>query len=246
MATSKHEFKRSTSPKCVKKPSGDKKCKCDSKDRVLRKAYTTKKGTKVPARCVKTVSIDTLKTGRKSRARSASLKESVGTKEYMALQKVKAMGKKYPTSCPEGQILRKAYERKAYVRKDGKKVKSAVVAPSCIKDRGAAGKGPKAIIIDPKDRLLSNAGYRKIKDLTKKERQDILRKLVVRLEKKYGARIAYNSVIQRLNARGNLLVRTSPEDSKRFKEDRDFVSKMYKKHKLRELKKKASGKTNKK
>ena len=242
MAETKHSFKRSTSPKCKK----EKDCKCDGKGRIIRKAYVTKKGTKVPARCIKTTSVETLKTGKKSSRRTASLKESTGTKEYMALQKVKAKGVKYPTSCPKGQILRKAYERKAYTRKDGRKVKASVVAPSCIKDRGAAGKGPKAIVIDPQDRLLSNAGYRKVKDLTVRERHDILKRLVGRLEKKYGARIAYNSVISRLNARSNLLVRTSPGDSKIFKDDREYVSKMYKKHKEREMKNKAKGIANKK
>lgn len=245
MAT-EHHFKRSKSPKIVKKPNGEKKYKCEGKDLVLRRAYTTKKGTKVPARCIKATSFETVKTGRKSRARTSSLKESVGTKEYIALQKVKKMGKKFPTSCPRGEILRKAYERKAYIRKDGTKVKATVVAPGCIKDRGAVGKGPKAIVIDPRDRLLSSAGYTKIKDMTKEERRSVLRKLVERLEKKYNARIAYNSVIQRLNARGNLLVRTSPEDSKRFKEDRDYVSKMYKKYKLKEMKAKARGRVEKK
>lgn len=242
----KHNFKKSTSPTCTKKPNGEKKCKCEEKSKVLRRSYTTKKGTKVPSRCIKTTSMDTLKTGKRSSSRVASLKESVGTKEYFALQKVKKSGKKYPKSCPEGEILRKAYERKAYTRKDGVKVKASVVAPGCIKDRGAEGKGPKAIVIDPKDRLLSNAGYKKVKDLTVKERHSILKGLVERLERKYGARIAYNSVIQRLNSRANLLVRTSPENSRIFKEDMNYISKMYKKHKLRQMKLKAQGKVEKK
>lgn len=241
-----HHFNKSTKPICIKKRDGEKKCRCKSKNRVVRRAYTTKNGTRVPARCIRMTSFETLKTGRKSRARTNSLKESVGTKEYYALKKVKAEGRKFPTSCPPGEILRKAYERKAYIRKDGTRVKKTVVAPGCIKDRGASGKGPKTIVIDPKDRLLSNAGYTNIKDMTKSERRSALKKLVERLEKKYNSRIAYNSVIQRLNARANLLVRTSPVDSKRFREDREYVSNLYKKYKLHQMKQKAKGKVEKK
>lgn len=43
-------------------------------------------------------------------------------------------------ACPEGSNLRKGYEKKSYVRKDGIKVKSSYVDPICVKNKGLPGK----------------------------------------------------------------------------------------------------------
>lgn len=62
--------------------------------------------------------------------------------------------------CKKGEILRDGYHRKGYTRKDGTKVSAADVPSTCIKDRGAKGKGPKILPEPDPDIHLSEYGYR--------------------------------------------------------------------------------------
>ena len=57
-------------------------------------------------------------------------------------------------------IRKKGYKRKGYTRKDGTKVKPAIIPPTTyqIKDVGAAGRGPKKIIIKERG-ILRKFGY---------------------------------------------------------------------------------------
>lgn len=61
--------------------------------------------------------------------------------------------------CPVGEIKRKGYTRKSYVSVTGSHVKKAHVPSSCIKDRGAPGKGPKRLPEVKAPGFLRQVGY---------------------------------------------------------------------------------------
>ena len=61
--------------------------------------------------------------------------------------------------CQAGEIKRKGYNRKSYVSVTGAHVKKARVPASCIKDRGAPGKGPKRLPKVKAPGFLREAGY---------------------------------------------------------------------------------------
>jgi hypothetical protein len=63
---------------------------------------------------------------------------------------------KYGSTCPKGMI-----ERVSYTRKTSKKPQKKInIKPTCIKDQGKTGKGPKLNILPKYDvGLLSNFGY---------------------------------------------------------------------------------------
>lgn len=120
-------------------------------------------------------------------------------------------------SCKRGYIERSGYHRKAYTRSDGTKVKATFVGPSCIKDRGEKGKGPKLF---PKLRKgeLSEFGYT-LSDRLVGDRRHPLKKAI----KKYGAL----SIMRKLNAVSILLKNTSPTKSARAKSDSKWISREY-------------------
>lgn len=61
--------------------------------------------------------------------------------------------------CEPGEIVRKGYRRKKYNRKDGTIVRATYVPPTCIRDRGMPGKGPRTLP-RPDNRLhLTKYGY---------------------------------------------------------------------------------------
>lgn len=62
----------------------------------------------------------------------------MGTKITMGAVELVELGRK----CKAGQVLRKGYSRAGYTREDGTRVARASVAPSCVPDKGAAGKTP--------------------------------------------------------------------------------------------------------
>jgi len=123
--------------------------------------------------------------------------------------------------CKKGYILRKAYTQ---VR-NGKKIR---VKASCIKDRGAPGKGPKEIVLTKGDPL-HVYGYYNVKSLSADKRHKALLKGV----KAEG----YLPLIRGLTARSNLMFRTDPKASKIFKNDQVWLSKQYKKYKATRAKK---------
>ena len=100
--------------------------------------------------------------------------------------------------CKKGEILRKAYYRKPYVRSDGTKVKGAYVKAVCIPDKGRPGKGPQILPPMKEKGRLKKYGYKL--DKLKKDRQAALLKAV----KKYGLtsvirEIVYIRTLQKSN-----------------------------------------------
>lgn len=197
-----HNFKESVAPKC---PPGH----------VLRKSYTTKNGTFVPARCI--------------------IERGIFPKNMEGVEKVnkekEAKAVKHlcnkidcPQSCPKGQILREGYVRGAYVKKNGTKVEEIVVPPDCISDQGEPGKGPKLISIDPEDHILSDHGYKNVDKMSLKDRHSALLKTIRAVTKDYGKRQALIYVIKALTARATLTKKTSPDSSKAFTEDHIWAS----------------------
>ncbi len=82
------------------------------------------------------------------------------------------------TKCKKGEILRKGSIKKSHSRKtfSGKKVsvKQSRTPPTCVKDVGKEGKGPKILPKLGDEIHLSNFGY-SLKN-TKQERQKSLKK----------------------------------------------------------------------
>jgi len=217
METNKHDFKKSKPPLC---PPGY----------ILRDAYKTKTGKVVPDRCIKSTSSSNEKIEEKMKKYEKKLERKLEEvnkkimKEYCNDE-----GCPLDQQCPPGKILRNPYERKSYRKKDGTLVKGSLVLPSCITDRGMPGKGSKKIFIDPNDHLLSEHGYDNVKSLSKSKRQEILVKAIDSLKKKGKTEmVAFNEIIHRLIGRANLQKKTNPDVYKIFKEDQEFISKMYK------------------
>jgi hypothetical protein len=218
MNTNKHDFKKSKHPLC---PPGY----------ILRDAYKTKTGKVVPDRCIKSTSGSNVKIEKKMMKYEKKLHKKLDEvnkkimKEYCTGEK----GCPLDHKCPAGKILREPYERKSYRKKDGTLVKGSVVLPSCITNRGAPGKGQKKIFIDPKDHLLSDFGYNNVKSLTKAQRREKLVNAIETLKKKGKTQtVAFNQIIHRLIGRANLQKKTNPDVYKIFKEDQEYISKMYK------------------
>ena len=214
----KHEFKKSLSPQC---PVGYE----------LRDSYKTKKGKFVPVRCIEKQGIFPGKASVVTRR--AVEKKSREHKKAASLAKLRCNieGCKVPTSCPKGEILREGYIRNRYV-KNGKKlsVKKTLVAPGCIKNRGSPGKGPKLIVLNDKEHLLSDFGYYNVKDLTEKQRHSRLRKLLKHVTEKHDEVKAYNYLIRALTARSTLTKKTSPESSGIFEADKEWAMLEKRKH----------------
>ena len=191
-----------------------------------RKAYTVKKtGTHVPARCIRSQS-PYAETSAEFKARTRKVME----------MRLKRRGKtgRSTRKCPKGMITRKAYLRKftsgikqrgfTVRRKSGKVYKVyprknfTMVKSACIKDRGLPGKAAPGKQIGPlREGELKKHGY--VYRLPKGERQNALKKAV----EEYGAL----SVYRKLNAVAKLSVRTAPQASKAFTEDRNWVRSTY-------------------
>jgi hypothetical protein len=120
-------------------------------------------------------------------------------------------------SCKRGEILREGYKRKAYTRSDGTRVKATYVPPTCIKDKGKPGKGKKLFTLEKG--TLSKFGY----SLDKKA--EVRRKALDKAVKEIG----YLPVIRKLNAVAILQKNTNPVNSRKFRYDKDWVSKKYRK-----------------
>jgi Family of unknown function (DUF5771) len=103
-------------------------------------------------------------------------------------------------TCPPGQIMRKGYRR----RKSGTYVK-----PSCIKDRGAPGKGPKLFNVTHPG-ILTNMGYHTY------ESMGLRHSAIERAVKKSG----YAEIFKALNNLRLWNKRVNPELS--FKASRDI------------------------
>lgn len=216
------------------------------KGRVLRKAYTSRRGksgkkTLTPARCIIKQGIFPGKSA--TRAKNVHSVKRVSAKLAANLSRKECnrrVGCVLPSGCPSGKIMRDAYVRKGYKRRDGTSVKMAVVPQSCIKDRGSPGKGPRKIFIDPADHILSEHGYEGVKDMTEAGRRKVLRGVIKAVAEQFGERRGYTYTIRALIARSNIQRNTNPDVSRMMKKDQEYVSGLYLKYKAkkeREMKK---------
>jgi len=122
---------------------------------------------------------------------------------------------KKSNNCGPGEIKKKGFKRKEYQRKDGVVVPATNVPPTCIRDVGKPGKGPKTLP-KPGDKIhLTNFGYGIHKPTN--ERRRALRKA----SQKYGIL----PVSQRLNLLRNF--QYIPENKEIFSRDVEFMKKMY-------------------
>jgi hypothetical protein len=194
------------------KPKPKKAC---SPNKVMRKSYVKSNGTEVRASCV-------MKTRTQPKGTAEKILRERKESERKAMASLRKSGAKVPSKCPAGEILRSAYTRKS----------GTVVAPSCIKDRGAPGKGKPLIVLNPSDTSLSDEGYggkdTPIKSLTEMERHRRLMKVVrsTALQHKSN-RLGYISTIKKLTTLSTLSKRTDPELSKKVKSDQEYLSKRY-------------------
>lgn len=190
-----------------------------------RSEYTTQAGTYVPARCVRSTSPYT-ESGR-------HLEERLKKRMTARMQRVGAANKSI--KCPRGYIGRAAYVRRysTSVRSRGYTVRKAsgktykvhpreknlYVPASCIKDTGKPGKGVsmgKAITPLRKGEL-TRYGYST--QLPENERKRILLQAV----KDLGGLAIY----RKLDAVAKLSLRISPENSRIFAKDREWVKKSF-------------------
>jgi hypothetical protein len=111
------------------------------------------------------------------------------------------------------RVQKKGYHRKAYVRRDGVRVKASYVPPTSfnIVDRGAVGRGQK--LFEVKKGLLTGVGYHTAK--SDEERHSALRRAV----DKYGGA----HVWRMLNAQVLFRKREADHSKGTFREDRDYV-----------------------
>ena len=190
-----------------------------------RSSYTSKRGHRVPPRCVKSTSPYT-------ESRKNYTRRVIERQEH----RLKAIGKtgtrKFP--CPRGKVERRGYVRKiaANILKKGYTVKRAngkvyrvhpqkssiYVKPSCIKDRGLSGKIAPGEGIGPlrKGELKKHGyGYH--------ESKDARRLALKRAVKEFGPL----SVFRKLDAVAKLSKYTAPEASIVFKKDREWVRHHY-------------------
>ena len=176
-----------------------------------REGYRTFFGSRVPARCVRSTTV--YKNNTKKR------------KHNIYVPSVKTLARK---ACPPGMIERKAYTRKFSnsIRQKGYTVRKssgttyvvhpksqgARVRPTCIKEKGQPGKGPKKIGRLRKGEL-SKFGYSF--RTTEEARHKALRQAV----DEFGVLGVY----RKLDAVAKLSKTTIPEASRIFKTDRNWV-----------------------
>jgi hypothetical protein len=101
-------------------------------------------------------------------------------------------------SCKSRQIRKKSYKTK-------KSVKVQKILPK------------------PKSGILEQYGYKNIKELSAKKREEILEKAAKQL--------GYKDIIKHLTLIHNLSYRSHPNTAKLMKQDQEKISKIYKNHK---------------
>jgi hypothetical protein len=190
-----------------------------------RKGYTSKKGTYVSPRCVKSQSIYPHGT--------AELRSGVTAR---ARARLRSVGKRLGLTkkCPPGQILRAPYKRRftSTVRREGFNAKrggktvrvypqasAVLVKAACIEDRGLSGKGPRSGTgIGPlRKGELSKYGYKA--RVGRDARHAALKKAI----SVYGPLGTY----RKLDAIAKYTLRTAPEAHTIFKADREWIRRHY-------------------
>ena len=187
---------------------------------VKRQGFTRRNtGTKVKSVCVRSTRSSSAPVPNTTRRQKARLAAVLGTRK----------------SCPPGQIARAAYVRRVSnsVRREGyvkttpsgrrvkvyPKSKSIFVPASCVKDTGKAGKLPAgAPTIGPlRKGELRQYGYSyKLPEMNR-------RAALTRAVRAYGPLGTY----RKLNAVAKLTLRTSPQASAAFANDRNWVRNTY-------------------
>lgn len=192
------------------------------KGMIKRKGYTANrrgKQVKVAASCI--------------RATSASgLKRSPIDKAYLAQRAAihEKLEKKYGSKkCPPGQIERSgftkgSYERRGYYRKNGTyvhpaHVSKAEVAPVCVRDIGAPGKGFKIPVVLEKG-VLKRVGYADVKNLTVQQRHNALSRAYNELQNPL-------SLFRKLVVVSTMNKNKDPDLAKIFKTDANWVKDQY-------------------
>lgn len=190
-----------------------------------RKGYTTKKGTYVEPRCVKSTTVY-----------AQSQQEFQSSRTARARRRLKSAGKRLGLTkkCPPGYILRAPYKRKfsSTIRREGYSAKrgnktvrvfpktaSGLVKAACIKDRGLSGKGPRSGkgIGALRKGELSKYGY-KAKE-SREKRHAALKKAI----DEFGALGVY----RKLDAIAKYTLRTAPDAHTVFQADREWVRSHY-------------------
>jgi hypothetical protein len=192
--------------------------------KIVRKAYTTRSGTRVSASLITKPGL----IPGKSTHRSGMLRAAAKARSMRASRLTRSSS---TAPCPVGTIRRAAYTRKSYTRKSGTSVKGAVVASECIKDVGKTGKGAVLITLDPEDHLLSEHGYDNVVEMTRGQRKRALMALIKHYTPIKGQMPTMNYVIRALNARFVLNRNTNPKVARIFRADQRMVSAMYRKMK---------------
>ena len=134
------------------------------------------------------------------------------------------MRKKLNETCPPGQIFRRGYNRPAYQKEDGTKVKSARVPGSCVANKGKPGHGTPIVrnVENTNRGLLSSLGYSLQK--SKEERQMILRKAMLLIPPlKVLHHVNYIRTLHKSNK--------NQENYKKLDEDMIFIRQEYQKMK---------------
>lgn len=200
-----------------------------------RTAYTVKHTHKfVPARCVRSTTkySETQRQFKKRLNQRASRRISRSLSARASIANIP--GEK-TISCPEGMIARKGYVRhfRNTVRREGYNqvrkgkiihvmpaARDIYVKPGCIKNRGKEGKGVntgKPLIGPLRQGELVKHGYSTEKSVV--ERHQAL----TRAMREFGAL----GVFRKLDAVAKLTTRTSPETSRKFSTDRDWIRSHY-------------------
>lgn len=208
-----------------------------------RSAYTSRKGHRVPPRCVRSATV--YRESRKNYTRRVLAKQA---------ERLKAIGKSatYKKGCPPGKIERRGYVRKfgtsilsrgyTVKRVSGKQYRvypaksSVYVKPGCVKDRGLPGKlgPPRQGLggIPTRQRLVGpgegfgpmRKGELKKHGYVYSEPDHVRHEALNKAVKEFGAL----GVFHKLDAITKLSKRTAPRASHVFKDDRAWLLRHYK------------------
>lgn len=174
-----------------------------------RKAYTIKRtGTRVSAACIRAT------TSAEPRAEFLARTRQRMTQR---LKGFRVLARGFSRRCGSGKILRGPYVR--ILSKSGKR---SYIPAACITNRGAPGKGlasGKPGIGPLRSGDLERFGYTNVTDLSQARRHIALAAAV----REYGSL----TVWRKLNAVYVYTKRSSPESSRIFKADRDWVNATY-------------------
>lgn len=119
--------------------------------------------------------------------------------------------------CKKGEILREGYTRKSYTRKDGSKVKSTYVSPSCVQDRGKPGKGPKTLPKPDPNVHLRDYGYSVNKNAGQRQRA----------LKRASRELGTLPVLRRLNLIANYS-KSSVDKEEKMRDDVEYMKRQHK------------------